>query len=96
MAAQKLECSYCFRDVKSQFHIICADPECITSEYHKNNGVRLCSDCLSAGPNLCLPPHKFSHSYRVSDCLEFPIFSKDWTASDELALLDGINHKEHF
>ena len=48
----------------------------------------LCGECFCAGVNL--PPHENTHSYTVSDCLEVPIFTKDWTISEELMLLDGI------
>eukprot|EP01035_Chromulina_nebulosa_P017699 gene17699-23289_t len=48
------------------------------------------SDCFASGVELF--PHDITHykSYQVNDCLDFPLFAKDWTANEELALLDGI------
>jgi hypothetical protein len=34
--------------------------------------------------------HRSDHKYIVATCLEIPLFSKDWTVSEELALLDGM------
>lgn len=70
-------CNYCRKDVVRSFAIRCAECEDFT----------LCSDCFSAGVELS--PHKNSHKYKVSDCLEFPLFVKDWTVSEELALMEG-------
>lgn len=46
-----------------------------------------CIDCFCSG--AALYPHRADHSYRVIDCLDFPLFSKDWAVSDELLLLEG-------
>lgn len=47
-----------------------------------------CIDCFCAGAALL--PHRPDHPYRVVDCLDFPIFNKDWSAREELLLLEGI------
>jgi len=39
---------------------------------------------------VTLKPHDPTHSYRLADCLDFPIFAKDWSAQEELLLLEGI------
>lgn len=70
-------CSYCFRDLSSQFMVHCAECECF----------QLCSDCFSVGVELS--PHKNTHSYRIVDNLDFPVLTKDWTALEELLLLEG-------
>jgi transcriptional adapter 2-alpha len=48
----------------------------------------LCMNCFAAGNEVA--PHKNSHAYRVVDNIAFPLFHKDWTAEEELLLLEGI------
>jgi len=48
----------------------------------------LCSDCFAAGAARL--PHKNTHAYRVVDCLDVPLFVKDWTINEELMLLEGV------
>ena len=64
----KFDCNYCNKDITTQFRIRCADPACIDFD--------LCADCFSAGVQLL--PHKNTHDYRIVDCMERPLFSKDW------------------
>ena len=71
-------CSYCKRDTTNQCRIKCA--EC--------KDFQLCADCFAVGVELY--PHSNVHSYRVVDSLEFPIFTRDWSANEELLLLEGI------
>jgi transcriptional adapter 2-alpha len=70
-------CSYCKRDITLQLRIHCA----ICDNFE------LCGDCFSSGATRY--PHKNTHDYRVVDCLDVPIFTKDWTMSEELVLLEG-------
>jgi transcriptional adapter 2-alpha len=35
-------------------------------------------------------PHKADHDYRVIDNLNFPLFSADWGADEEILLLEAI------
>ena len=72
-------CSACKRDTTLQLRIKCA--ECSNFE--------LCGDCFSSG--VTRHPHKSTHDYRVVDCLDVPLFTKDWTANEELLLLEGID-----
>jgi len=72
-----IRCKYCRKDVVRSFAVECAECE----------NFILCTDCFSAGVEL--HPHKNTHKYKVSDCLEFPLLVKDWTVSEELALLEG-------
>lgn len=37
-----------------------------------------------------LVEHKADHEYHVFDNLNFPLFTKDWTAKEDLLLLQGI------
>ncbi len=73
----KDKCRYCNRSYARSFAIECA--EC--------SNFFLCGDCFSAGVEL--GAHKNNHKYKVADCLEFPLFVKDWTVAEELALLEG-------
>ena len=70
-------CSYCKRDITQQLRIQCA----VCDHYD------LCGDCFAAGAQRF--PHENTHDYRVVDCIDIPLFSKDWTASEELLMLEG-------
>jgi transcriptional adapter 2-alpha len=37
--------------------------------------------------------HTICHSYSIINKLNFPIFVEDWTAEDELLLLEGLEKK---
>ena len=71
-------CSYCQRDVTMLCRVHCN--EC--------PDFKLCNDCFSVGVQLL--PHLPTHAYRVVDCLDVPLFTKDWSAVEELLLLEGI------
>ncbi|GLU08718.1 hypothetical protein SLE2022_256140 [Rubroshorea leprosula] len=71
-------CKYCSKDITGQTRIKCA--ECPDFE--------LCVQCFSVGVEVT--PHKSNHCYRVMDSLSFPLFSPDWTANDEILLLEGL------
>ena len=75
-------CSYCKRDITLSLRIRCV--ECSTEE----TPFELCGDCFAVGINVS--NHVNSHTYRVVDCLDTPIFVNDWTANEELLLLEGI------
>jgi len=70
-------CDYCMKDISTTVRIKCA----ICKDFD------LCVDCFCVGVELT--PHKNSHPYRVVDNTSFPIFSPDWTATEELAMLAG-------
>jgi transcriptional adapter 2-alpha len=72
-------CSACKRETTLHLRIRCA--ECANFE--------LCGDCFASG--VTRHPHENTHSYRVVDCLDVPLFTKDWTANEELLLLEGID-----
>ncbi len=74
-------CTFCTRNIHHSFHFQCA--EC------NDPPVFLCVDCFSAGVNV--GDHLNTHAYRVPDCLDNPMFAKDWTIKEELMLLDGKN-----
>jgi len=74
-----VNCAYCRRDITQQCRIICT--EC--------TNVELCGDCFCVGVNI--GSHENTHGYKVSNSLDFPIFNVDWSAGEELLLLEG-NH----
>jgi len=71
-------CSYCKRDITQDFRVKCNF--CVD--------FNLCADCFTSGVKLS--PHLPTHPYRIVDCLSFPLFSKDWSAAEELLMLEGI------
>lgn len=75
-------CKYCKRDLSRLFYIQCAECE---------NDLLLCGDCFSVGVEINELGHKNNHKYIVADCLETPLFTKDWSMNEELLLLDGFH-----
>lgn len=47
-----------------------------------------CLECHKTGAENEL--HKKSHDYFILDNLAFPLFTTDWTAKEELLLIQGI------
>jgi hypothetical protein len=74
----KVNCKYCLRDITRSFTVECAECE----------NFFLCGDCFSSGVEIF--SHKNNHKYKILDCLEIPLFVKDWTVNEELSLLEGI------
>ncbi len=70
-------CNYCHRDVTLSLRFRC----------NACKDFDLCQDCFSVGVNIY--PHTNLHSYKVVDCLDNPIFTKDWSIGEELLLLEG-------
>ena len=73
------QCFYCARNVSDCVRIRCA--EC-------PDELDLCVECFSVGAEV--GPHKACHSYRVVDSLAFPFLTFDWSAEEELALLEAL------
>lgn len=71
-------CNSCHKNITTEFRIRCAECE----DYD------ICADCFSAGHER--KQHKNTHAYRVVDCLDKPLFTKDWSINEELMLLEGI------
>ena len=72
-------CSLCDRDIQKSIKVKCA--EC------KN--LILCFECIRSGVEG-KDGHKSTHAYFVLDNLEYPLIMEDWTAKDELQLIQGI------
>ncbi|CAK4072400.1 unnamed protein product [Aphanomyces euteiches] len=81
---EKVCCMHCTRDLTRMIRITCA--EC------QKGPVVLCIECFSSGVEDVpgFPEHRKDHSYMVSDCLSFSILDPEWTADEELLLLEGI------
>lgn len=70
-------CGICDRDIGKSVKIKCL--ECTKPNLH------LCLECLRTGRTTAeYPEHKPNHNYYVYDNLNFPLFTKDWTAKEEL------------
>ena len=50
--------------------------------------VQLCMDCFSSGVKI--GDHESNHPYRLVDLGSQPVFDEEWTADEEILLLDGI------
>jgi len=84
----RVHCNYCKRNVSDQVYIksaVCED-------------VDICLECFSVGVEIKDPKrtdgkhlHRNSANYRVMERLDFPIIVDNWTAREELALLDGLD-----
>ncbi|CAM9135882.1 unnamed protein product, partial [Choristocarpus tenellus] len=75
----QISCESCKKDINGLARIRCA--ECTEK-------IDVCLSCFSTGAET--KRHKSDHPYRVMDSLSFPLFSEDWTAAEELTLVDHV------
>ncbi|KCV68113.1 hypothetical protein H696_05368 [Fonticula alba] len=75
---EKQYCCGCSLDVTRSISIRCAVCE----------DVDLCVECFALGAEVGL--HLREHPYHVLDTLDYPLFTADWWADEEIALLEGI------
>ncbi|TPX38235.1 hypothetical protein SmJEL517_g00210 [Synchytrium microbalum] len=75
---QKYHCDVCEKDISPVVRIRCA----ACPDYD------LCVECFASGKET--GTHQNDHPYRVIQVLDFPIFDKDWTAEEELLLVEGL------
>jgi hypothetical protein len=75
---KKTHCEFCKKDITKTMKIMCA--EC--------QNLVFCIDCIVSGENNN-PEKHHRHDYHIIDKLSFPIFSEDWSANEELLLLNG-------
>ncbi|KAI8324568.1 transcriptional adaptor 2 [Martensiomyces pterosporus] len=75
---QKFHCDNCQANVTDSVRISCN--ECPEFD--------LCTTCFSKG--IELGAHRNDHPYRVVTRHRFPIFTEDWSADEELLLIDGL------
>lgn len=78
LAKQLVFCFFCERKINEMTKIFCTD--C--------GDIFLCVKCFAEGKES----HKYknSHRYQVYDRLDFKLFGDNWTAREELILLDGL------
>ncbi|WZY84954.1 hypothetical protein YC2023_031338 [Brassica napus] len=72
----KYNCDYCQKDITGKIRIKCA----VCPDFD------LCVECMSVGAEIT--PHKRDHAYRVMGNLTFPLICPDWSADDEMLLLE--------
>ncbi|KAL5838851.1 hypothetical protein ACOSQ3_016020 [Xanthoceras sorbifolium] len=72
-------CNYCNKDITGKIRIKCA----VCPDFD------LCVECFTVGAELY--PHKCNHPYRVMNDLSFPLLCPDWSADEEILLLEGID-----
>ncbi|KAJ2799825.1 Transcriptional adapter ada2, partial [Coemansia helicoidea] len=75
---QNFHCDNCQASVTDSVRISCS--ECAEFD--------LCTTCFSRGVEI--GAHKNDHPYRVVTRPRFPIFTEDWSADEELLLIDGL------
>ncbi|PVU99968.1 hypothetical protein BB559_000216 [Furculomyces boomerangus] len=77
-SGQKFHCDNCQSNLTDIVRISCF--ECPEFD--------LCITCFANGAEI--GNHKYYHKYSVISKNTFPIFSPDWTADEELMLIDGL------
>lgn len=75
----KYHCDACSNDVTNTVRIRCADKDCPDFD--------LCVTCFCGGAEPV--KHKTWHDYRIVKPHNFPIFSEDWDADEELLLIEA-------
>ncbi|KJE96862.1 hypothetical protein CAOG_07122 [Capsaspora owczarzaki ATCC 30864] len=82
--AARTTCKACTKDTTNTPYIQCAECE----------NVQLCVNCFTQGVEVegVTCNHRNTHDYRVIDNYQYPVLEAGWTAQEELALLDAIEH----
>lgn len=74
----RFHCDYCARDLSSAIRARCT----VCPDYDS------CLDCFSVG--AALKPHEASHSYRLIEVVQTPVFQVGWSAEEEEKMLEGL------
>ncbi|GAA5836004.1 hypothetical protein JCM11251_006624 [Rhodosporidiobolus azoricus] len=86
----KATCDACSADITHTVHVRCAE-RVGADDGHEGTltcpDFDLCVDCFLHGKSL--GPHRPTHAYRIISSHSFPIFTRDWGADEELALIEG-------
>ena len=83
-----LICSLCERNISKSVKVECAECGAPGTETPQ---VFLCLECLRTGKTSKeFPAHEASHDYFIYDNLDFPLLTEDWTAHQEIRLIQGI------
>ncbi|KAJ1785735.1 Transcriptional adapter ada2, partial [Coemansia sp. RSA 2399] len=75
---QKFHCDNCQANLTDGVRVSCN--ECAEFD--------LCTTCFSRGVEI--GAHRSDHAYRVVTRHRFPVFTEDWSADEELLLIDGL------
>lgn len=73
-----MHCNNCEKDITKHVQIYCA--ECKDTD--------ICVNCFAEGTEF--EGHKSNHDYYVINKLNFPMFTEDWTAEEELLLYEAL------
>ncbi|KAI9341967.1 hypothetical protein BDR26DRAFT_918149 [Obelidium mucronatum] len=76
-------CDACSKDITNVLKISCA--ECKGSD---GEPLDLCIPCFAAGMEV--KGHLRTHDYLIKEGLDWPLFDAEWTAHEELLLVDGM------
>jgi len=78
LAKQLVFCFFCERKINTMTKVYCEDCQ----------DIFICLKCFIEGRES--GGHKKSHRYRLMDKLAFPLFQDEWSAREEINLLDGL------
>eukprot|EP00698_Gefionella_okellyi_P004390 TRINITY_DN14052_c0_g1_i1.p1 TRINITY_DN14052_c0_g1~~TRINITY_DN14052_c0_g1_i1.p1 ORF type:complete len:592 (+),score=133.18 TRINITY_DN14052_c0_g1_i1:95-1777(+) len=73
-------CDYCKKDITNVVRIHCA----VCPDFD------MCVECFSVGVEIKARDHRAEHDYHLIEPSDFPIITREWTADEELLLLEGI------
>lgn len=95
------QCATCARSVFDSVRIRCAECDDVVRAFPGNQfsaaplthappaaAQEVCVECFSVGAET--GAHKAWHAYRVVDSLAFPFLTLEWSAEEELALLEAL------
>ena len=80
----KNDCLYCRRDLGTEVRIRCV----VCPEPVEGVPASFCVECF--GARVEIGEHKSSHDYQVVDTPSVCLLSEDWTADEELRLLEAL------
>jgi hypothetical protein len=84
-------CSLCERNITKSVKIVCAECNDVEKDYAAKNELVMCLECLRVGKTTAdFPEHKADHAYYVYDSLQYPLFCNEWSAYEEIRLIQGI------
>ena len=78
LAKQLVFCFFCERKINTMTKVYCEDCK----------DIYICLKCFIEGRES--GDHKQTHKYRLLDKLDFNLFGSQWTAREEINLLDGL------
>lgn len=73
-----MHCDFCEKDITKYTRVICAVCK----------DLDICANCFASGQED--GRHLRSHDYHIVNKLDFPLFDAEWSAEEELMLIDGV------